>query len=82
MSSLTAKDSNKELSNWWWISSCKTWRWKNYIYSYGKKTLKEASISELKNYKFICMNTGIEWQSIDYHLNIENMLELSLQKVA
>jgi len=28
------------------------------------------------------MNTGIEWESIDYHLNIESMLELSLQNVA
>ena len=36
--------------------------------------LQNASISELKNYKFICMNTGIEWESIDYHLNIESML--------
>ena len=44
--------------------------------------LKKASISELKNYKLICMNTGIEWESIDYHLNIESMLELSLQEVA
>ena len=44
--------------------------------------LKKASISELKNYKFICMNTGIEWESIDYHLNIESMLEFSVQKVA
>ena len=46
------------------------------------KALKEASISGLKNYKFICMNTGIEWESIDYHLSIESMLELSLEKVA
>ena len=44
--------------------------------------LKKASINELKNYKFICMNTGIEWKSIDYHLNIESMLAFSLQKVA
>ncbi|MEA1917613.1 MAG: DUF2442 domain-containing protein [Campylobacterota bacterium] len=44
--------------------------------------LKNASIKELKNYKFICMNTGIEWESIDYHLNIESMLELSLKDVA
>ncbi len=44
--------------------------------------LKEASIAELKDYQFICMNTGIEWLSIDYHLNIESMLELSLQDVA
>ena len=44
--------------------------------------LKNASISQLKEYKFICLNTGIEWKSIDYHLNIENMLEVSLKQVA
>ena len=44
--------------------------------------LKEASISELKNYNFICMNTGIEWESLDYHLSIESMLEISLEDVA
>ena len=44
--------------------------------------LKKASIAELKDYKFICMNTGIEWESIDYHLNIESMLEFSLKDVA
>ena len=44
--------------------------------------LKKVSIDELKNYKFICMNTGIEWESIDYHLNIESMLVVSLEKVA
>ena len=44
--------------------------------------LKKASITELKNYKLICMNTGIEWESIDYHLSIESMLELTLKSVA
>jgi len=44
--------------------------------------LKKASITELQDYKFICMNTGIEWESIDYHLNIESMLEFSLKNVA
>ena len=44
--------------------------------------LKNASISQLKSYRFICLNTGIEWESIDYHLNIENMLDSSLDKVA
>jgi hypothetical protein len=46
--------------------------------------LKQASISQLKNYSLICLNTGIEWEEIDYHLNIENMLEaVSIeQKVA
>lgn len=46
------------------------------------KPLKRASISDLKNYTLICMDTGIEWESIDYHLNIESMLELSQQNVA
>jgi hypothetical protein len=23
-----------------------------------------------------CMNTGIEWESIDYHLSIESMLKI------
>ncbi len=44
--------------------------------------LKNASIRQLKDYKLICMNTGIEWESIDYHLNIESMLELSLKDIA
>ena len=46
------------------------------------KPLKNASISQLKDYKLICLNTGIEWESIDYHLNIENMLENSVKEVA
>jgi hypothetical protein len=46
------------------------------------KPLKNATIEQLKDYKLICLNTGIEWESIDYHLNIENMLEVSLQKVS
>jgi len=44
--------------------------------------LKNASISQLKDYKLICMGTGIEWAAIDYHLSIESMLELSLKSVA
>ncbi len=44
--------------------------------------LKKASISQLKEYKLICMNTGIEWEAIDYHLNIERMLEVSVEDVA
>ena len=44
--------------------------------------LQKATISQLKDYKLICLNTGIEWESIDYHLNIESMLEYSLKKVA
>ena len=44
--------------------------------------LEKASLFELKNYKLICMDTGIEWESIDYHLNIKSMLEVSLKDVA
>ena len=46
------------------------------------KPLQEATISELKNYKFICLNTGIEWEDLDYHLNIESMLEVFKEEVA
>ena len=46
------------------------------------KSLQNASISQLKNYKLICLNTGIEWEEIDYHLNIENMLNLVVEDVA
>jgi hypothetical protein len=44
--------------------------------------LKNATISQLKNYKLICSNTGIEWEEIDYYLNIESMMSISEQKVA
>ncbi len=46
------------------------------------KPLKNATIEELKSYKFICKNSGIEWESLDYHLSIESMLQLHEQKVA
>ena len=36
--------------------------------------LKNATLSQLKAYKLICMDTGIEWEALDYHLNIESML--------
>ena len=44
--------------------------------------LKKATISQLKDYKLICMDTGIEWESLDYHLNIESMLEISVRQIA
>ena len=44
--------------------------------------LQKASIEQLKNYKLICLDTGIEWEDIDYHLNIESMLEVSERKAA
>jgi hypothetical protein len=36
--------------------------------------LKKASLIQLKKYSFICHNTGIEWQDLDYHLSIESMI--------
>ncbi len=44
--------------------------------------LKKASLEQLVDYKFICSNTGIEWECIDYHLSIKSMLENSVTKVA
>ena len=46
------------------------------------ESLKKATIEQLKDYKFICANSDIEWQSIDYHLSIKSMLEVSLKTVA
>lgn len=39
--------------------------------------LQKATAVQLKNYKLICMETGIEWEELDYHLNIESMLHVS-----
>ncbi len=36
--------------------------------------LEKASISEIRQYRFICDGTGIEWDFLDYHLSIEVML--------
>ncbi len=44
--------------------------------------LKKATLTELKNYKLICKNTGIEWETLDYHLSIESMLHLSEREAA
>ena len=44
--------------------------------------LKNATITQLKDYRFICKNSGIEWPSIDYHLSIESMLFAKLENVA
>ena len=46
------------------------------------KPLKKASIEQLKAYRFICQNTGIEWETLDYHLSIESMLNTSSQSSA
>lgn len=37
--------------------------------------LEQASFKVLKNYRFICDGTGIEWEPIDYQLSIEMMLQ-------
>ncbi len=37
--------------------------------------LEKASISEIRQYRFICDGTGIEWDVLDYHLSIEVMLK-------
>ncbi len=44
--------------------------------------LQNASINELKNYTFICKGTGIEWEALDYHLNIEGMLLSTAEEAA
>jgi len=36
--------------------------------------LKKATIVQIKNWKLICRGTGIEWEDLDYHLNIQSML--------
>lgn len=36
--------------------------------------LQHATLEQLKNYKLICKNTGIEWVDIDYHLSVEGMM--------
>jgi hypothetical protein len=38
------------------------------------RELQDATVQQLKNYKFICRGTGIEWEDLDYHLSIESML--------
>ena len=46
------------------------------------KPLESATLAQLKDYSLICMGTGIEWESLDYHLNIESMLFASQEQVA
>lgn len=42
------------------------------------KPLKKATIEQLKSYKFICLNSGIEWEELDYQLSIEGMLSSNM----
>ena len=43
------------------------------------KPLQKATISQLKDYKFVCLNTGIEWELLDYHLSIESIINMYLK---
>jgi len=38
------------------------------------QALKNATFARLKNYTFICLGSGIEWEEFDYQLSIESML--------
>lgn len=38
------------------------------------RELQAASFMQLKNARFICQRTGIEWPDLDYQLSIESML--------
>jgi hypothetical protein len=44
------------------------------------KPLQSATLAQLKNYKLICLGTGIEWEEFDYQLSIEGMLVTSKQE--
>jgi hypothetical protein len=46
------------------------------------KDLQSATMSQLKDYTFICRGTGIEWPAIDYHLSIESMLAFESERQA
>lgn len=39
------------------------------------KELANAPAQELEKWRFICDNTGIEWQNLDCHLSVESMLK-------
>lgn len=43
------------------------------------KELENASLKELKNWHFICDNTGIEWEKLNCHLSVESMLKASFE---
>ena len=36
--------------------------------------LRNATLAQLTQYRFICRGTGIEWPDLDYHLSIAGML--------
>ena len=44
--------------------------------------LRDASLRQLTNYRFICRGTGIEWPDLDYHLSIVAMLAIEERRLA
>jgi hypothetical protein len=44
------------------------------------KPLQSATLAQLKDYKLICLGTGIEWEEFDYQLSIEGMLVTTKQE--
>ena len=46
------------------------------------KELENASLKELKNWRFICNQTGIEWENLDCHLSVESTLKNKAYQVA
>jgi hypothetical protein len=44
--------------------------------------LQNASMCQIKNYRFICKATGIEWPDIDYHLSIVSMFAVTQREKA
>jgi len=44
------------------------------------KPLQSATLTQLKDYKLICLGTGIEWEDFDYQLSIEGMLVTNKQE--
>ncbi len=44
------------------------------------KPLQSATLAQLKDYKLICLGTGIEWEDFDYQLSVEGMLVTNKQE--
>jgi hypothetical protein len=36
--------------------------------------LQQATIAQVRNWRFICQAIGVEWPDLDYHLSIAGML--------
>lgn len=40
--------------------------------------LLNAPVAQLRDYRLICKETGIEWEALDFQLDIESMLSSSV----